>query len=97
RAVRIAGGPAAAIEADRTLVDVLVTAGKAADALEIGRGLSERIIAVADDTTVVEHHLTLAQAAVLAGNLAVAAEEVDAARARAGGAPDASLAARLDV
>lgn len=96
-AVRIAEGSAATIEAERTLVEVLVTAGKVADALEIGRDLSARLAAVADDAVVVEHHLTLARAAVIAGELQVAAEEVDAARDRAGDAPEPAAAARVDV
>lgn len=98
RAVRLAGDSRSWIEARRVLVEALVSTGKAAEALAVGRELSGPLdTSELEDAAIIGHHLTLAEAAVLAGELAVAAAEVDAARRHPGAESDPDLSPRVDV
>lgn len=95
-AVRIAEEPTSSTNANLALVEVLVTAGKVSEAFEVGRELSARLPDVVEDAVLAHHHLTLARAAVTAGDLEAASAEVAAARALAGD-DGADLTARIDV
>ncbi len=77
-------------------MDVLVAAGKPREALEIGRGLASRMgDAVVAPERQVALLLTLARAAVGAGDVPGAVGDLAAARAAADGHVDIALAARI--
>ena len=97
RARRLAGDDEAVRrDVDEVAVDVLVAAGKPREALEIGRGVASRM----GDTGVAPERrvallLTLARAAVGAGDVPGAVGDLAAARAAADGHVDDALAARI--
>ncbi len=96
RARRLAptGGPAA-LAAEELLVRVLVAAGKPGDALGVGTDLAPCL--TTDPGRRTDLLVVLARAALAAGEVAVAAGHVDAARSVRLDDADPALAARIDA
>ena len=93
RARRLLEGGAHHAEAELVLLDVLVAAGKATEALSLGSGISLGEHAEAGRRLTL--HLTLARAAITAGDLDAAASAIEAARALRN--TDTSRAPDIDV
>ncbi len=88
----------ALLDADEVLVNVLVAAGKADEALSLGRDLAARMsLGGVPSPRSTALHVTLARAAVTAGELAAAAVELVAARAGVAAASDAGLLACVNA
>jgi DNA-binding CsgD family transcriptional regulator len=80
------------------LVEVLVTAGKPAEARALGRDLAARLEGpAAGGVRRADVLVVTARAALASGEVTEAARDVTAARASAGQDPDAALQARLDA
>jgi DNA-binding CsgD family transcriptional regulator len=95
RAVRLAGNDDdVSFDAAEVLVHVLAAAGKAAEALSLGRQLDAPAASAGRQADL---RVAIARAALAAGDVAGAAADVAAARAAAGAAPDPALVARLDA
>ena len=99
RRIAPADGPAA-LTVEELLVRTLVAAGKPGDALAVGDALADRL--AAEPTRRADLLVVLARAALTAGDAAVAARHLDAARsalhASPGDAgPDPALRARIDA
>lgn len=93
RAGRLLAESAHQAEAELVLLDVLVAAGKATEALSRGSLVAAGVHA--DPTQRLAVHLTMARAAITAGDLGAAAAAIEAARAMQGS--DTSRRADIDV
>lgn len=83
-------------DADELLIRVLVAAGKPGEARESASSLIGRLD-VTETTRRVDLLVVTARAALTAGDIAAAAQDVDSARTMLGPAPDIGLVARLDA
>lgn len=89
---------ATSLDAAEFLVSVLVAAGKPADGLAAGKQLVDRLAAVeGTERRRADLHVVLARAALAAGDVGVAADDVEAARCAVGDSVDPALQARLDA
>jgi DNA-binding CsgD family transcriptional regulator len=83
-------------DADEMLVRVLVAAGQPGEARELARSLLG-LLDPGETARRVDLQVATARAALTAGDIAAAAQDVDNARTMLGPAPDTGLVARLDA